>query len=1545
MSTNFFLPSDTNPQDPFHIGFSHSFEVGNALTDNPHLLGNAQLASDVANSPDPHVTAPLLSHAAQMQATQKAAADLAAKNPEPHHWWDKVIHGASTGLESLMKPLKEVQRDYKFVHSVWSRHGVLQGTLVALGVVGGGVGGFFLGGPEGAILGAEAAATGLRKLGGEVNAQDSYADSENENYKVSIGRDVANALGAHGQTDKGQGWGSTFSGTVDGVFDVTADPLMVLGKIPKVVREGKYLVLGEEATKVPIAYRSAGVQQFFANNTLRLTTADNLDKLYSSAKSQTVGSLFAGSARRLNRAYEELARLSSSGEIAAKWPGLAGLSDELAKAVDSDAVHSVFLRTFKEKDLMERFAISGVPIIPSRTATAAALSKFADKLRQPGWGDLEDAAFNFNNAANFILPFKFTHVAKETVDAAGEIVRTVERKWIAPVVFNPFSKEKWATAVASKVRTFSGYQPASITKNLEAISSKGFDPADPSSFKDIYSVAYFGMGDKLAKRMTTNYISSGSFDEAGKFVPGPNTHSIWLSIQSEALNAMGYPNDPQFIAETLKKLAATSKGTIGGQIFGIGKSSGVRASMIETEAGTEHAALWSHHTNEWMHPNFRAFKKAARDLTVWGRTYGMLEGVGHTFMGTVWNKMALATGGFGIRVAVAELLPTFIRFGTMNTIKLNIAKAAADMRYSLLEGEDESILAHAMLAHAGGAVDYTSPTSIAEFLKRESANASGKKVRQAFYNVTDHLMSEQTLERAAKLAMFTKGHMATGATTAGHYGEDGFANKMAESLDLTDQMVRPGFSQDVKISKRLMKPSATHRTYSAYDHHFDVFWATNLQKASQNVAQRAIAKDMVEVLGAKETLSAAELDTIRQELTLREYARLKGHEFDPSAGNGLGAKAAEDVYASDRTAGIDRYSKQNLIEFAHARVDDMLNTLTGHDNTFHHEFAQMVADGIKPQMKDVMHIGIDSKPMNTFGPELKPFYGNIFDRVTGGMFDKVIDPIINHVSREPMFFQHYNKAMDFYDPLVAEGVIDTETGVRMAIQRATRSMIPQIHNVELKSQFSILSKTFLPFWFAQEQAMRRFKDLQLTNPQALRYYQIVHHALNDPGFVNTDEYGNRYVTLPLIGEMGNGLLAAVGLIPKFKTLKGLPINAEGNLSSTKTIFPEMGMPGVSPFVSVPLNWVGSHFPGLLNPVKKVLGPHAFQQGVMDSFLPSAPLKNMWKGLTASEQDSTVANSMMSAIAAAGVHGHFPAPDASAVEQQDFLDRIKNNTISLIMLKAAVGMISPLAPKITQSDLGLSAEYHAEVQKSDYATAWMNFTKKYGKNAIPPIISKNTPTVTGLNVPYTEIALKWMDDNEKLITGKQSVGAVFLIPQLTGKNADMQMMATELFRLHLKSRKTPQQFMEAMTVASGNYEFYAASDANDAELKRLAEANDYNGITEQQAHFKQWKEDFAGAHPVWNDHYVVDAAHKSQLAKTAYIQLKYLFENNLAPKGKQTNAVKSLMTDYTNYEAYKNNPGFYNLSDLKTSWDAYLDTTAKEKPELKSIITSVFKRLP
>jgi hypothetical protein len=216
--SDFFAQPKVNPVNE-DFSNSHAYRVDQALKNNPHLLNNPMLASDVAKSPDPSNMAEIIMHTAYTNAVatevkkrQVLWNDLTHKTPEqldiasnivaPQHvikieptptpvvspnkpadktehksFWGSVLDTALTGLETLAKPLKEVQRDYKFVHSVYTRHGVLEGIGVGLGVVGGGVLGAFLGGPEGALLGAELAATGLRKLGGATVAKDSDVDS------------------------------------------------------------------------------------------------------------------------------------------------------------------------------------------------------------------------------------------------------------------------------------------------------------------------------------------------------------------------------------------------------------------------------------------------------------------------------------------------------------------------------------------------------------------------------------------------------------------------------------------------------------------------------------------------------------------------------------------------------------------------------------------------------------------------------------------------------------------------------------------------------------------------------------------------------------------------------------------------------------------------------------------------------------------------------------------------------------------------------------------------------------------------------------------------------------------------------------------------------------------------------------------------------------------------------------------------------------------------------------------------------------------------
>ena len=150
-------------------GNDQSNAANKALSDNPSLTSNPSAAHSVITSTDPNSTAPTVAHSLNVATTQQVIQDNAAQGDNTN-FWQKTFGGAAKvvmgGLNWLNKPLQEVQRDYRYVHSVYANYGIFDG-LIATGLVAGGAAlGSFIG-PGGTALGAAAAATLERKFLGQ----------------------------------------------------------------------------------------------------------------------------------------------------------------------------------------------------------------------------------------------------------------------------------------------------------------------------------------------------------------------------------------------------------------------------------------------------------------------------------------------------------------------------------------------------------------------------------------------------------------------------------------------------------------------------------------------------------------------------------------------------------------------------------------------------------------------------------------------------------------------------------------------------------------------------------------------------------------------------------------------------------------------------------------------------------------------------------------------------------------------------------------------------------------------------------------------------------------------------------------------------------------------------------------------------------------------------------------------------------------------------------------------------------------------------------
>lgn len=651
-----------------------------------------------------------------------------------------------------------------------------------------------------------------------------------------------------------------------------------------------------------------------------------------------------------------------------------------------------------------------------------------------------------------------------------------------------------------------------------------------------------------------------------------------------------------------------------------------------------------------------------------------------------------------------------------------------------------------------------------------------------------------------------------------------------------------------------------------------------------------------------------------------------------------------DPYVRERDV-LARYTVQEPEEFATHRVDDMANHLTGDNGEFHTDLARMIGAGQKPTRQTLDEIAVEARPSAIVGHDLVPYVGqNLLQRGVQKGFKHLVDPVINHISREPIFFAAVKENYAALSKAVEKGMLTEEEALSRAMYRGSLDMLPQIHNTALRSQFSQLLRNYLPFYFAQEQAIKRTGYLISNHPAALEQYQLIEHGLTDPNFVHTDDQGNRHLMIPLAAGIGGHFLngaAALGI----PVVGGLPLSVSGDMASLKTVLPEIQQPGVTPIAGIALNKIAAIFPEYSPEVKGLVGERGFGRSFQDQLIPNAPLRNLVRGLQGDEADRSFGSAFATALAAASFHGKVPPPDASPAEQQAFLDQVKNNTRSMFFLKTILSAISPLSPTVSQEDPGLLDEFHTLVKdKGGYAAGVQEFIKRHGEKGISYTVAKSE-TTNGANIPYTNSAINFVNANAALITsGKTQLAAAALVPQEEGPG-DIQTIHDEMLRMHLRAKRTPEDFRNALYVQHGNREFFADYAVHKQAIDSL------DGNTDAQtAENAAWADHVASlqlANPVWAADFYSPV--KAQRARQTLVQLEDLFATGNAPQGSQTDLVRGLLEDYRGHNlalaSYGSDRTFGHQRQVeRDAWDAYLDQRATEEPRLASVISGVFKQL-
>lgn len=1466
----------------------------------PELAKNPGVAAGVATSSDPLNNGLVASHAINGITAHDVVAENITANDNPS-FWSKAGIDVFKGLNFLAKPMQEVQRDYRFIHSVTQQHGIMGGFLASIGTVAGGALGTLLG-PEGTIIGADLGSSLSRKLLGGIY-KDSYADSENPDYKVSAGRDFSNALskissalGADGVSaalkNTSSGIGKFVSGITDASFDVTTDPVSVLGKFNQLMKTGRYLKVAdgalETSVKYPIMDTVPGIKNFLEARSGRVLTPQQLDAV----KDGT--GITNATSRTYNAALgdmEDIVKTSknpsiAAGTIAQKYPELGTVAPaRIATMKSADEIHNFMRDSLYFGEL--NGTLAGSAILPSRTLLRA---KGLEPLQKVLRGDATPEEMNWVNKG---------------------------------------------------YKTFSGYMPFSINKTTGELSTKSFKWDSPDATSVIYRIARFGMGHTGATEMAGQYASAVAEGDIAL------ARAVKAQTVFDSFKAMGLPDDNLLVVNARHELEKLDHPTVGQQVYG-SDALGNPIGHYETIDGRTAIAGTSEHqfVDEFSIPNFNAAQAALRSAGKFTKYYGKLDTfTTKAYTNSIFKPLALATLGFGTRVAAAELIPAVARYGVVNMLKSKISASVAK-HGDLLPSEGGHVAA-ATLTALGAAKGISADAITSGFPAFKSLAAKGLA----------KVAPEDQVAHAIDLIRTNDGHILSEAVSTGGTGSASTRYDMASAADMF-------FQQESKKFK--YRELSAHTTYQADSAHYLPMYATSLAKEAKIAKGRNIASDITDVMGSTSKLTLEKevgnsgfekYQAMRQELINREYQRI----MDTKAGN-------FQPYEREASLG-QRWKDQDPHQFATDRVDSVLGLTVGKDGTVHHAIAQNLAEGKAPDIAALKEMDVRQLPSTVPGNQIeayipagKTIQGAINHFVDLG-FNKLIDPVINNLSREPLYLVHFSHEMESLKYLESAGTLTHDQAVRVAQYRATHAMLPQIHNTALRTQFSQLAQNFMPFYFAQEQSIKRAyraaKDTGIGGPllsRSVRMYQMAEQVMNNPTFVNTDSNGNSYAYLPMVGSFGKGMQAALNAMG-MPMIAGLPITAQGSMTSLKSVVPGLDLPGLGPIAAVPINVVSDWFPHLAPVLDAALGQSA-NRGVWESMIPSKPIMNVWNTLSPDQQNSAMTNALMGALSSAYYHQDelraagvpVPTGSSSTQEKEAFIDRIRNNAKSILILKAITGMLSPLSPRVEQTDVDLRDEFVKLVKSTgNYSDAMLKFLNEHGDNAISYTVAKTTPTVRGATFPYTEKAINWINENMSglLSDPKKSTGAMFLVPEDPGPGNTLA-IHQQLIREHLRETRTPIEFFNQFYIAQGNNfvaPYLAQHTANVTEYKQTQ-----NSFMLQQEN-QNWSDFMAkmkNMQPTWFENYSSGAGRDN--AALAVQQLQNIFaDKNTAPQHEQAKLVQGLLVDYQSHmgiiNQYKQLGVTGEAVNLENqNWQSYLENLKTSDPRLTSVINTVFSKV-
>ena len=1057
--------------------------------------------------------------------------------------------------------------------------------------------------------------------------------------------------------------------------------------------------------------------------------------------------------------------------------------------------------------------------------------------------------------------------------------------------------------------------------------NKDFDPASTrdSGVLGIYRTALF----------TENESTAAALSQAYSDADVPGQIRIWKNLQmSTMINMSGYKgftrdeyldaafDDPDVRAQWGHAMdEAIAQGMFGkGAVYGTDGTKDISV-VRDTETGATHsAAITQNQTGRFEYLDLKKMRQVGRvlgDKKIAGMLGGFDEFAYDHLTAPVFKRWVLMSPSYAMHISLAELIPNALRLGPFTVIRSAVEGHMASLGMKAEDGE---------------------------------INAVEGVVYKTLRKIPGLDMNSRNVQYATDAILDNEGQVVPRALSSGHAYQDEIIPREVKSVSLT----RRAYFDSGKTAEKLSDDFALYGTGSKQ---YEDAWQASLHESARDPASQMASRILID--GARRGESEADaVDRATQQVAA--YLRSEPEEY-----KGFFLRSLPNITSFpvgiDRPPDMDQYD-----EWAAAVVKKVIGETKGVDGTLHIPLLSHIANGELADDDELSAIEPHQRPLMVKGREAVPSGDPKLQNIANWGFKRVLNPMVNFLSRQPIWMAQYIKERTLLQDAVDRGLItDDEAKVSAGI-RSTQKVIDNVHNLTDRTQWTETFRNWAPFYFAQEQAYRRMGRLLAEDPAAFRKYQLMITSMHNVGQIFGGKDGNGYLVIPGTGFMTSGAVMGASMLG-LPVDTATPVGMGWNLSSSSVIFPLSAgfRPDVGPLLSIPVSAVAQFFPETLSPVlgadlqataATLLGPTSTEP-IYEQMIPNTILQRVMTATVPGFDQRSFNSTMMQVLATLAYQNKIPPADANYRQMQSFIDSVRWQTRMLYVMKAVVGAITPVSPELTDPTYNQwSGELTAEINShKSIAAGFQAFAEKY-PNAWPFTVAQSQG-LSGTSIPSSVQAEHWINENMDLINKYPNAGILLMPTNLSTKyNAAVyNEQIAQSFRAKLDPSEWSQDgavpsFIDSLYIGAGNSVFYKWYGQYEQQIKGLAGTEKYDA---EQAF---WGNGSPGSgtvgkyglqNPVWYNWFNSETR-ETQRGETIKQMTTLLKENPQLTKDPNSigHNTQILLDGYAQYEKQittlsQDGASSSLQTDAKDSWDSYLQGVAQSEPQMINVITALF----